>query len=387
VADEKVVKHKTFDIKEGVNCVVCHGGYREWVIEHASPLTRDEFRTLSRAVKEQKKGMTDLWDPIKRVQLCASCHVGNLEQKKFITHEMYAAGHPPLPSFEPASFSNQMPRHWDYIREKPIAVQKLQGLSADEYEQTKLVLIGAALTLSRSMHTVAHDARRAAEAMGDDLKVLDLSHFDCYSCHHDLRSPSWRVLRSSPGKPGRVPMKQWPTELVRLALRHLAADEKAAAEQAMRDKLVATLQQAYVARPYGDPARMAKAAAALAKWADDLAERVNRSKVDRDAAVRMLKLAPGLYSGAEGRGPLLDYDSARQVAWACQAISAELLRKREDDPEVRKPFKALDEYLKLRFPRAPRLVEDDLQENLEQLYRYDPFRFRTLLGELKLPVP
>ena len=34
-------------------------------------------------------------------------------------HEWYAAGHPPLPSFELASFQAQMPVHWKPLAAKP----------------------------------------------------------------------------------------------------------------------------------------------------------------------------------------------------------------------------------------------------------------------------
>ena len=62
--------------------------------------------------------MTDLWDPVKRATKCASCHIGNPGEQKVVTHAMYAAGHPPLPGLETATFSDAMPRHWEYLREK-----------------------------------------------------------------------------------------------------------------------------------------------------------------------------------------------------------------------------------------------------------------------------
>ena len=34
-----------------------------------------------------------------------------------VTHEMYAAGHPPLPGFEIATFCSQMPPHWESAAE------------------------------------------------------------------------------------------------------------------------------------------------------------------------------------------------------------------------------------------------------------------------------
>src|SRR6185312_3755798 len=120
IRDPKL-KDRSFDPNEGVNCVLCHGPFKEWVSKHSVFTEREEWRQLSRREKQEKFGLTDLWTPSKRTALCASCHIGDLkpnEPAKFVTHEMYAAGHPPLPSFEAATFSDQMPRHWDYLQQK-----------------------------------------------------------------------------------------------------------------------------------------------------------------------------------------------------------------------------------------------------------------------------
>ena len=45
-------------------------------------------------------------------KLCLSCHVGNAAQGKVITHAMYAAGHPPLPAMDIATFALNQPQHW-----------------------------------------------------------------------------------------------------------------------------------------------------------------------------------------------------------------------------------------------------------------------------------
>src|SRR5262249_29272172 len=63
--DPKVEKAEGFNIKEGVNCVVCHGAYQEWVVEHSAPLLRKKYRVMDREVKWHDKGMIDLWDPVK----------------------------------------------------------------------------------------------------------------------------------------------------------------------------------------------------------------------------------------------------------------------------------------------------------------------------------
>jgi len=149
----KLVDEKTFNVEEGVNCVVCHGPYQTWVTEHFADSNNKfkKWREKDRVKKEKEYGMTDLWNPVSRTKVCASCHIGNQgdkgEHPRFVTHEMYAAGHPPLPSFEVAAFSNEMPRHWDYVRDKKPKVAQIQKLDPSEFEQTKLVLVGAAVSL------------------------------------------------------------------------------------------------------------------------------------------------------------------------------------------------------------------------------------------------
>src|SRR5206468_730846 len=76
VVDDKV-RHKTFKEEEGVSCVACHGEYREWVALHGDVLQRDDWRALTRKDKEERYGMTDVRDPVKRARLCVSCHVGS----------------------------------------------------------------------------------------------------------------------------------------------------------------------------------------------------------------------------------------------------------------------------------------------------------------------
>ena len=78
--------------------------------------------------------MTDLWDPVTRGKKCVSCHIGNPdpEEEKVVTHAMYAAGHPPLPGIEVATFSDAQPRHWQYLREKKAEVQRTLDVNPDQ---------------------------------------------------------------------------------------------------------------------------------------------------------------------------------------------------------------------------------------------------------------
>src|SRR5213076_1317723 len=56
----------------------------------------------------------NLRDPAVRGQFCATCHVGSAADGRVVTHEMYAAGHPPLPPFELGTFMECQPKHWGY---------------------------------------------------------------------------------------------------------------------------------------------------------------------------------------------------------------------------------------------------------------------------------
>jgi hypothetical protein len=384
VVDKSVKQHASFKLSEGVNCVVCHGAYAEWVNEHTTQsLSHEEFRKLSRSDKQKKKGMIDLWDAQNRARLCSSCHIGSQSEGKFVTHEMYAAGHPPLPSFEPAAFSNEMPRHWQYASEKKDVVLKIQSLDKAEFEQTKLVLVGAAVSLAESMKLLAEQARKAIA----EKDVLDLSNFDCYSCHHDLKAPSWRQKRGYPGKPGRLPMKPWPTELVQLAIQFLddGGGSTARKLQGELNSALAELNRAFSARQYGDTKAIEKSATKLAAWANDLAKRLDSKRYTRQDAARLATLIPKVFlsrNDASKKSQLLDFDSARQIAWAFRVIYDENNGYKGGSQAVRRTISELEKALKLRLPKAPDIIEAELKESLDALNNYDPYLFRKLLSGL-----
>jgi len=383
IRDAKL-EHKSFKRDEGVTCVVCHGAYEEWVDRHYSYLNLDKWRAFSRQVKEEKFGMTDLWTPLKRADLCASCHVGNLkpdEPAKFVTHEMYAAGHPPLPGFESATFSDQMPKHWQYLREKPDKVKKLLRYDDVDRERTKLILVGAAVSLRESMRLLHRQADDCVKAVDPDKRALNLANFDCYACHHDLKSPSWRQARGYNGKPGRVPMRPWPTALVKLAIRH-ATDENAEAKEmegAFTEKW-RRLQTAFEDRPFGDPKKIAPAADDLTTWANALAEKLDNKPCDQAAARKLLAQLPSMFQGGTP-----DYDSARQIAWAFQVMYQELEAK--PDPRVEEVIAMLKKELKLDLPSGrKRNISDELAAGLERLNSYNPSEFNKALEKLAVLV-
>ena len=363
--------------EEGVNCAVCHGPYREWVRMHGSQIDLADWRALTRKQKQEQYGMTDLWDPVTRTKLCASCHVGNAKEGKEVTHDMYAAGHPPLPGFEAAMFCDEMPRHWQTLREKDSKeLWKEQGYDGKTREQTQLLLVGSAVGLGESLRLIA---AQASKGEGDP----ELAMFDCYSCHHDIRSPSWRQARPPLGKVGRVPMRTWPIDLVRLAVRHLAKDDAGAeGELAKLDAHVAALQKAFTAKQLGDAPRIVEEATAFAGWADQLAAELLKTPVDEAATKRLLALLPATFARAA-----LDFDSARQVAWGYEVLSRDLGAGKGKPPAA---LAELEKYLDLRLPRGrtkdgKSAIEAESGERMRRLYDYEPAHFRKLLGKLAAP--
>src|SRR5690606_29164512 len=99
----------------GVSCEACHGASRDgqvegrhfpgWLEHHRKP------GWVNKPAKEKQEefGYYDIRSPLAKARMCVSCHVGNAEEGRVVTHEMYAAGHPPLPNFELETFLQQMP--------------------------------------------------------------------------------------------------------------------------------------------------------------------------------------------------------------------------------------------------------------------------------------
>ena len=369
-----------FNIEEGVSCVACHGAYEDWIDTHGGVKKRI-WRTYTRDKKEKEFGMADLWDPAKRTKMCASCHIGSAEEGKVVTHDMYAAGHPPLPSFEVATFSEEMPRHWQYIKEKKPNIQKLLKIDPPdaEWERSKLVVISGAVNLRETMSTLAREADQAAGAGDANRQGMDLAHFDCYACHHDLKSPSWRQQRGFPGKPGRPQMQAWPTVLVRLGLKQLGKGKSEF------DAQLKKVHDAFDAQPFGDPKAIAVSAKATVQWLNQFIDQLEKSKLDQTAAHRLLRELCAL-----SKEELLDYDSARQVIWAFENIYAELQPKPDGsvDAKIKEQFTALDKLLKLRLPSGPkRKILEELPQSLERINSYEAKSFQDHMEELGKLLP
>ena len=129
-------------INLGVSCEGCHGASlgtansKGWNDIHR---TKNQWRFLSPAEKFDTYGFWDVRTPVNKARICTSCHIGNVEQGKVLTHEMYAAGHPPLPGFELATFIEQEPQHWrDFGAKKPEIRAEFLEKTKSKYDEKAL---------------------------------------------------------------------------------------------------------------------------------------------------------------------------------------------------------------------------------------------------------
>ncbi len=303
-----------------------------------------------------------------------------------VTHEMYAAGHPPLPSVEVATFANSIPRHWWLHAERKDEIKLNLGFEEGQLEQTKLAIVGAAVALRTTLKLIADEAKVPANHGVPGQGWPDYARFDCWSCHHDLKRDGWRQARGfEQGPPGRVPVGEWPLALVDLGIDRVALDDPKAAE-ALRSELLGlekTLREQANIRPFGRKAAMAEAAEAYAKSTDVLVKKLGIAKYDKAIASKLLRK---LVEKAESSTP--DYDSARLVAWTIKLLVDELGVALPRRKEILPIVDQLDEKLKLNLPSGRFYqIEDEIGKALKVIGDYDPATFRDQIKELLPALP
>jgi hypothetical protein len=414
--NELVARYK-YTGAEGISCVECHGPALEWVVYHGLP-TR-EWRTYPRDQKEREYGMFDLWNPVTRTKLCLSCHLGDRDKGRIVTHEMFAAGHPPLPGIEVATFSDEQPRHWLYLREKYLreidlrkkdpTIPELLGFQPDRMERTELIAIDGILALVRSLELLAAQA----STKGEDTAGPEYARYDCYSCHHELSSSGLlqRQTRETGRVPGRPRTPSWPGALASLGIVAANPDLAAAREMQLRDHMK-SFHAALDSRPFGDPKRIVESIAQVVKWADpiigELAEQTQpdqknaaaqtRKKpfIGRSVAVAMLHR---LCKIAGARIP--DIDSARQMAWACRTTYDEITPQPAQNDPIVSQLNLLDRRLALTLHRhatsrdpfptkseqRPIIDGESFRQRYKAVSEYDPSVVQSCFAAIAKQLP
>jgi hypothetical protein len=368
-------RERNFRLEKGVTCEACHGPADKWLTPHQKHSWR-----LKTGKEKEDLWMVDVRNPRRQAKGCLDCHVGNATQGRILTHEMLAAGHPPLPGFELTAFHKFMPRHWWLAKEVPFLktqrdsknseelkkkIQDLYPFASAEFGQTRLLVLSQIAVFEASMELLSATASTAKPKAG----TLDLAVFACSSCHHELN----RQHPEAGNHLGRPRPPAWPGMLMPLAIRHsTGADQQAYANLSKEyAEQIQLLHEAFGNRPFGEPAQVAAAAEKLAKWAERIHNQTAKQTWDRPSAQRLLdELA--LLSQKKN----LDYDCARQIAWAYKTIQAEAFPQ-ESKRHVT-IWQTLDERLRLQIRPGKYLVEDHLPEALERMNHFDPAAFAKM---------
>lgn len=316
-------KPPTFEY--GVTCESCHGPGSLWRDPHIDP----KWRTTHPGEKSDW-GFIDVRNPMSKAKLCYSCHIGNVQEGKLVTHEMYAAGHPPLPGIELETFSSQMPLHWRTLQQKGEFKHRAEWIAAnhegvdhnplEDLAETKSVIIGGVMALRETLNMFGSQAHH-----GEGEHWPELAVFDCSACHHDLSAPAWRQVRGyGTTVPGRPQIFAWSTALLKLGIRQRAGDddEKFEADWHAAHGKLEELRRALDRRPFGVPQdihAITHGDDGLIAWLDQLAEDVFKQPLGKTDAERALKTLATL---PEEDYP--DFNSARQLLWAIRTIQAEL---------------------------------------------------------------
>lgn len=415
-------------IQPGISCLGCHqevegagAGSQAWVLAHAS-LTDPQQRgwRLKSPAEKSSLGMRDLVGATEQARLCVDCHVGNPGKGMVLTHAMYAAGHPPLPSFELETFCRSMPRHWRDEAEQLRAFEEAAYPHAANYFATNFPRLAAALPTAgqqpsaadgqaadlaslssiawnshRMLVGAATSRRRVAEqivwAAETEGQWGDYALYDCGACHHELRRPSLRQLRGYPGRPGRPRPHEWPDVLT-----YVLDPNDASFKSRQR------LARAVTAVPFGNPAECREAANDCIVSLDELLGQLETGEPLRAELLwgilgRLVAIPPEA---------LVDYAAARQVVWAILVVTDELAASRQltepqqvslrgirdeiatwkspdSAPGRLVPLGAIGITAELPAGRDQFIFEDNLREELDRRAAYDPTPLRESLERIR----
>lgn len=280
----------TYDLKDGVQCEACHGPASAWLGVHTAGLY---FYGENLA-----NGMFPTTDPQKRADLCLDCHIG--DGKRFVSHSMYAAGHPPL-SFELGFYSwftktNPENRagyaHFtvddDYLQRKPWPFG------------VKVWALGQVIQARRILALVA-DVQYGPKGLFPELAL-----FECRSCHRSQKGPGVPRVALPRVKSANVLFAGFAAELVdpRLAARIRSDSEaiRVASEESWEAVIAAS--------------------AAMKRTLDE----VERRLAAHDFSVEDNKASLRRIAGAYLDGRLVEYEAAEQAVLSAGSLVDELDR-------------------------------------------------------------
>jgi hypothetical protein len=301
---EPAVDEETKLLHAGISCETCHGPGSGYVDPHI----QKSWRFLSSREKEAF-GMHDLRNPVAKAENCLACHLGEVATNRIITHEMYAAGHPPLPAFEMEAFSAALGKHWKRVWEKSPRIQQLAAQAGYRTEGTgelERALVGTLVALKETVH-LAGDYAAAAEPATKDRPWPEIALYDCQACHHALAVPSWRQ-EAGYGRlvPGRPSLVRWPRRLAAVAFEQAGMPTDV-------DALLAPAVAVLNGRPFGVAPDMARVMDEPCRQIDKAIDALARARRDDTLAARERVAIERISASGQA---VSDFESARLLAWA-----------------------------------------------------------------------
>lgn len=412
VTPKAPLAQKQFDTDDGVTCNACHGIRKGWQTDHYDEGKVNGKKAMPWRVtapeEKMKAGLRNLRDPVVRADLCASCHVGSADHGRVVTHEMYAAGHPPLPPFELGTFMECQPKHWGYpinpeltfFRTKEFTdytgkafvdahpnwrwdLYRFHDKDAEVY-MARQVVAGAIASLRAEMTMIAADAKRA----GEQHDLIDYARFDCYACHHDLKSPSDRQARGYDGNPpGRPPLKAWTAALPSVVVEHANGLPGLTDVSGQFQQRWEAVRKAAMSRPYGNPDDLVKAAGAMNAWCDEFLKKTANGGKPLYTAAEAKRLLDMVAAAATSQRWTADPEAAMHLTWAYVT-----LRNQMGDKIPADKLKALGKAVpvQVRLPpystakMEPRPAGDEIGPRLDLFGRFQSkdfiAKFRDLSG-------
>ncbi len=353
---EKERRDSRFVSADGVSCESCHGYGRGTDRNGWADIHQDRAKFFSNYTTAQRTemGFYDLRDLSRRAERCISCHVGTENQR--VTHDMMAAGHPPL-MFEMDYYSSGVPKHWP---------EKNSFISEDEGEwiHVRSWATGQAVALRESLHRIIE--------WSAGKEKIDFAFLDCYACHHDLdqktKQLNWRQQRGFLGQRGEPTWDEVNWSMCRTLVRlYLPGEFDAAQKNATR--LLQSLSLSNM-----DRAAVAQSADALRKTAERLVAKVAVNKFDKAQSLSILQSLATDRDYVTSRG----FSAANQAVFAVNALYFAAFPKAAAADDAGQVAAAI-------VLRMNNLVSDENDVPLPA--SYDARKMSSLLAEFQAALP
>lgn len=377
------------DVRFGVQCESCHGPGSEYTkLEHHQQVSW-------RAKAPDQKSMLGMWDlssPSTTATVCLSCHLGNVEQGRFITHDMYAAGHPVLPPFDLQTFLNAMPPHWKTLQEKSGIGRTVANTNAtsfelqSEYNRVHFDIAGTTDEIQSAIQGSYDKTRRSmiGGLVANDLGIElihqaafepktwgDYSIYNCMGCHQELKKNGSPIRLAS-----RIPGRPFPSNW--LTLEYPAIN---ASDRRQHEEIAGEMLASFNSVPFGDANRL-----------NQLSEKHLRSLVDRNRDRRKMEMQVMSKQNVQRwleflvtsrQDSLADYWVAKQTAWMVGVAVDELVEHGDLAPgTLATQQKELREilHLELQLPQKQSVLS--VQKGvLETARTFDFVRCKELLNK------